>query len=482
MKTSRTTKRPARSAGSRTPRWLRSALDYVPEWIEFQMRQSEQPGCSIALAYRDTIVLEAAFGQADLHRGTPLTSRHRFRVASHSKSFTAAALLKLRESKRLRLDDTVGQYIQGLHPRTASVTISQLLSHSAGIVRDGYDTGQWSDDRPFHDRASLLQDLARGPIIDANSRLKYSNHGYGLAGLVLEAITGESFRSWVQREIVAAAGLTETEPDTPLSKRAPVASGHSSRTLLGERVVIPAQNPTHALAPATGFVSTARDLARFYAQLSPKARRSVLSVESRREMIRPQWKAEHSSIERHYGLGVFSGKSGDWNWWGHSGGFQGFITRTSHFPEQELTVCVLTNALEGPAATWHDGIAAILRACETHGGPSGRAASWRGRWWSLWGVTDLLPVGRDKVLLASPNLANPVADAPEMLVTGRDTGRIELDGSFGSHGEEIRRVRTATGRISEIWFAGQRHVSEARQARKMRNRYRVGPAGRRGSR
>ena len=79
------------------PAWLRSALDYVPDWLAFQMRASERPGCVIAISHRNRVVLERAFGHADLATGEPLTPRHRFRVASHSKSFTAAGILKLRE-------------------------------------------------------------------------------------------------------------------------------------------------------------------------------------------------------------------------------------------------------------------------------------------------------------------------------------------------------------------------------------------------
>src|SRR5438445_13866893 len=75
-------------------RWLTAALDYIPSWLEFQMRQSEQPGCAIAIAQRGRIVLERAFGHADLVAGTKLTPRHRFRVASHSKSFTASGIMK----------------------------------------------------------------------------------------------------------------------------------------------------------------------------------------------------------------------------------------------------------------------------------------------------------------------------------------------------------------------------------------------------
>src|SRR6516162_2819685 len=103
-------------------RWLKAAIDYIPRWLGYQMRQSELPGCVVALAHKDDIVLEQAFGSANLRRGTKLTPRHRFRVASHSKSFTAAGILKLREAGKLRLDDPVGEHVDGLHATVARTT------------------------------------------------------------------------------------------------------------------------------------------------------------------------------------------------------------------------------------------------------------------------------------------------------------------------------------------------------------------------
>src|SRR5438876_6560194 len=140
-------------------RWLASALDYVPRWIDFQMAASQQPGCIIAIAHRDKIILERAFGHANLSTGEELTPRHRFRVASHSKSFTAAGILKLREQGKLKLDDAAGQFVAGLHPAVAKATVAQLLSHSAGLIRDGDDAGQFHDRRPFYDANELAADL-----------------------------------------------------------------------------------------------------------------------------------------------------------------------------------------------------------------------------------------------------------------------------------------------------------------------------------
>jgi CubicO group peptidase (beta-lactamase class C family) len=181
--------------------------------------------------------------------------------------------MKLREKEKLRLDDRVGRYINDLHPAVAQVTIGQLLSHSAGIVRDGPDAGQFLDRRPFLNAKELRAQLKAAPAIEPNTRFKYSNHGYGLLGFIIEAVIGESYLSWIKREIVAAAGLEETIPDMPLAKGTPFAQGHSSKLPLGKRVIVPGKYCTHAIAPAGGFVSTARDLVRYFEQLSPKAKK-----------------------------------------------------------------------------------------------------------------------------------------------------------------------------------------------------------------
>lgn len=451
-------------------KWLPPALDYIPQWLEFQMRVLQLPGCIIAIAHRDRIVLEQAFGRADLETGTALTPRHRFRVASHSKSFTAAGVMKLREQGKIKLDDAVGLYVRGLNARVARATIAQLLSHSAGLTRDGGDAGQFLDRRPFRSVDQLRADLEDPPVIEPGTRLKYSNHGYGLIGLVIEAVAGEPYASWIKREIVDAAGLEETHPDMPIPKAAPMASGHTGRLVLGRRLVIPGTYSTQAIGPAGGFVSTAHDLALYFGQLSPKAGKSVLSAASRREMVRRHWRNPSASLERYYGLGIASGTLAGWEWFGHSGGLQGYISRTATIPEQELSISVLTNAIDGWAGIWVDGVMQILRAYFINGAPSRKVSDWTGRWWSLWGTVDLLPMG-DKVVLAVPGFVNPMLDATEIEITGRDSGRIALAEGYGSHGEPVRRSRTSSGRISELWLGGAKLLPEDKLAAEMKERY-----------
>jgi CubicO group peptidase (beta-lactamase class C family) len=451
---------PKSSDEATNPAWLEAALAYIPQWLGHQMRVSEEPGCAIAVAWHGRIVLEAAFGHADQPAGVALTSRHRFRVASHSKSFTAAGILKLREQGRLRLDDTAGQYVTGLHPDVATATLSQLLSHTAGIFRDGLDSGYWAMRKEFANDAELRADLALPPSIDANTRLKYSNHGFGLAGLVIEGITGEPYNVWTQREIVDAAGLRETTPDVPLPKAARLAKGHAGKLVLGAHVAFPSNQSTHALASATGFVSTAADLAKWFTNLSPDAETSILSRESRREITRPQWADPHSVLTRTYGLGTNSGKLEDWAWFGHGGGFPGVVTRTAMVPSQGLCVSVLTNVAEGSAPIWLDGALNILKRFQSEGAPTDKVADWAGRWWSIWGPTDLVPMG-DKVLLALPGLANPFQKVGELEVIGADEARIAVASAFGSYNEPVRRLRNKAGKVVKLRVASGTAMPEA---------------------
>lgn len=439
--------------------WLDAALAYVSSWMAFQLRYHDQPGCAVAIAYKGKVVFDAAFGSANLTTGESLTRHHRFRIASHSKTFTAAGILKLRERGLIRLDDAVGRFVEGLHPRIAEASIEQLLTHSAGLVRDGDDSGQFMDRRPYLSAEELRADLAKPPPLEPGEMFKYSNHGYGLLGLVIEAVAGEPYAAWMKREILEAAGVNGIAPDIAFSDAAPVARGHSAKEPLGRRAVIPGDNRTNAIMPAGGFVASAGDLVRFYTQLLPNAEESILSPASRREMARRRWRDEGGPQERYYGLGAIIGRSGDWESWGHSGSLQGFISRTAVYAKQNLAVSVMANAIDAPAALWLDGIVNTLKTFSQKGAPRTEIADWHGRWWSIWGATDLVPVG-DSVVIVAPTSFLPFLDGSEAEITESDGGLILKGSGFNPLRERLRRVRDAEGKIREIWIGGSRLVEE----------------------
>lgn len=439
--------------------WLKAALEYVPDWLAFQLERYRQPGCCIAIAQGPQVVLESAFGVADLATGKALTPRHRFRIASHSKTFTAAGVMLLREQGKIGLDDPVGRYVSGLHKGLAAARIGELLSHGAGVTRDGDDSGQFLDRRPFLSRAELLAELSKKQPLAPGIQLKYSNHGYGLLGLIIEEVTGSGYADWITRNVIDGAGLRETVPDmAQLRKTAPMAKGHSGEFPFEQRLVVPGDNVCDGIAPAGGFVSTASDVARFFAQLAPESKESILSPASRREMMNRRWRDNCNALESYYGYGTMMSGPGAKEWFGHTGSLQGFVSRTARFTASGFTVTVLCNAQDGLPYQWVDGIASILTAFKEHGAPTKRVAPWRGRWWSLWGASDLVPMG-NVVCQVAPALSLPFDGAnTECAITGKDRGVIQKTSAYNSPGQTIRLVRGRSGKPSELWVGGMKLV------------------------
>src|SRR5262249_42204417 len=159
-----------------------------------------------------------------------------------------------------------------------------------------------------------------------------------------------------------------------------------------------------------------------------------------REMTRAQWRNPHSSLEVHYGLGTMSGGVDRGWWFGHHGAFQGFMSRTAVLPALDVAVSIVANAIDAPPIQWTARAPPMLRTCERRGAPSDDVRVWGGRWWTIWGAIDLVPIG-DKVLAASPSLPMPFTDASEIAVSSPDTGAITLADGFGSHGERVERIR-----------------------------------------
>jgi D-alanyl-D-alanine carboxypeptidase len=193
-------------------------------------------------------------------------------------------------------------------------------------------------------------------------------------------------------------------------------------------------------------------------------------------MLQRRWRDDCNPQESWYGLGTMMNGPGPKEWVGHTGSLQGFVSRTARFTASGLTVTALANAQDGLAWAWVDGIAAILDAFRQHGAPAKRLAGWRSRWWTLWGCTDLLPVG-DRVLQIAPALHPPIdATSTEIRVTGPDRGVVQRTSGYNSPGQGVRLVRDARGRPRELWVGGTRLLPREALVAEARARY-AGTAG-----
>ncbi|MDQ2956728.1 MAG: beta-lactamase family protein [Actinomycetota bacterium] len=429
-------------------------LDYYRSWLSYRQWYLRVPGVQVAVAVDGTLRMSAAFGSADLATGSPLTDRHLFRIASHSKTFTAVAVLQLAEQGRLRLDDTLASHLDELAGSPlAQVTVRELLTHSAGVIRDSEDGDFWQLLRDFPSRAELLaiaNEQSAG-VLARNERFKYSNIGYGLLGLIIEAVTGRSYHEQVTDTIIGRLGLRDTGPELVEPRRADFAAGHSALAYAADRRVIE-HIDTDALAAATGFYATASDLVTFFSALLPDDDR-LLGADSQRELRHPHWTVKEP--ETRYGLGVFLTRLGERDLFGHSGGYPGHITRTLACPDRRLVVSVLTNAIDGAAESLATALIRFTDLAEsaTHQ-RSENASRFTGRFSWLWGVQDVALI--DGYLFAvNPTAINPAEDPVPLEVVDDTTLKIVGGPGGGSIGElmhyefaddgSIRTVRGGSG-------------------------------------
>ena len=342
---------------------LQAALAYAEDWIAYRAFRLRVPGVQYAVLFDGEVQLSGAVGLADLEAGVPLTESHLFRVASHSKTFTATAVLQLVEAGSLALDTPLGDVVGELAGAPiASVTVRELLEHGGGVIRDGVDGDFWQLSRPFPDEAELLA-MARddGTKVEPNTRFAYSNIGYSLLGLVVARASGRSYNDYVRSEIVARLGLADTDPELVPARAAEYATGYTGFETSLERQPIDHVD-THAMSAATGFTSTAADLVRYIAAHRPGDER-LLSDASKRLQQRAAWQsAPDSPTSRRYGLGMALDTIAGRRVIGHSGGFPGYITNTLLAVDDGIAVSVLTNATDGPAGELAAGILKLLDA------------------------------------------------------------------------------------------------------------------------
>jgi CubicO group peptidase (beta-lactamase class C family) len=421
---------------------------YLDEWLAFRQRYLRVPGIQAAFLLRDEVLLSGAYGLADVEREIPLTTGHLFRIASHSKTFTATAVLQLVEAGRLRLDDRADAWVDYLAGAPlGGVTVGELLAHSGGLTRDGVDGDHWQLFRGFPDEAVLREiALAAGSsVLPANERFKYSNIGFSLLGAIIEQASGASYGQYVQEHIVDALGLRDTGPEYEPSRAHDYASGYSAFAYADKRVPIEHVD-TRAMASATGFYSTAGDVVRYFSAHFLSDER-LLTDASKRRMQQALW--DTGVDNRSYGLGLAISTLRGRTVIGHGGGYPGHITSTMADPQAKFAVSVLTNAIDGPAEECVLAAIHLLDLALEGPGANPALSRFTGRFADLWGVIDIAVLG-GRLWMLRPTLGDPADKATPLELVDETTLRIAGGNGFGSYGEPVSYDFRDDGTIRSI--------------------------------
>ena len=363
--------------------------------------------------------------------------------------FTSTAVLQLPEAGALRLDDRADAWLDHLAGTgIGAATLRDLLGHGAGVSRDSADGDFWQLLAPFPDAAGIRCLTGAGAdadVLEVAERFKYSNLGFGLLGLVIEAAGGLTFGGYVAARIAEPLGLTRAGADWDPARAGDFATGHTGLATSADGVSRLAIDPvaTGALAPATGVYSTAEDLIRFAAVPCLGDPRLVPDAAKRR-MQHPQWSTGRQDED--YGLGTILTTIGDRHTAGHSGGFPGHLTRTIWDPVDRFAVSILTNAIDGPASALAATVVRLVNLAAEVPAPARTAHLDRftGRFANVWGLLDVVRLG-GRLYALDPAAADPTDRPVHLTVEDDSTLRIGGGTGYGSYGEAFRYTWAPAG-------------------------------------
>lgn len=305
-----------------------------------ELKQRNTPGAAVAVIKDGQVIYAKGYGVASIETGAPVTPDMLFRLGSTTKMLTAAALVTLAASGKLKLDAPIGDYVKGLNPRLAQVTAHQLLSHSAGL-RDFAATITSNDDAALGNQArSWKEDVF---FTEPGKIYSYSSPGYWLAGLVVEEVGAKPYADAMAELLFKPLGMSRSTLRPSVAMTYPLTTGHRIENNMAV-VIRPAFNNT-AMWPGGSVYSNVGDLARFVIALMNEGR--LEGKQALAPMAVAKLPAPHVTLpgttDVNYGYGLMS-----YNYRGvrvtqHGGASTGYGSTIQLVPEHKFAVIVLTN-------------------------------------------------------------------------------------------------------------------------------------------
>lgn len=329
---------PAVAAQARAglPRATEAAIDRA---VAEAMAAQRIPGLALGVVRDGRLVLARGYGIANLEHNVPVTPETVFKIGSVSKQFLAAGVLLLAQDGKLALDDPVSRHLSGTPPTWEPITLRQLLSHTAGVIREG---PAYTPIRSQPDSVVVQSAFGAALLFAPGTGWQYCNVCYFALADVIRIRGGQPWPEFMAERVFRPAGMLDTRTTTTTELVPRRASGYVWQA--GQFAPAP---EVPGLRPSGAFLSTVRDLARWDSVLT---RGALLSSASRDEMWTPARLADGTPARAGdgddppgYGLGWQIGTLDGRRRIHHGGSLPGFRAQYARYPDQGLAVIVLTN-------------------------------------------------------------------------------------------------------------------------------------------
>lgn len=295
----------------------------------------------VLVARQGQVVLKKGYGLADRERKIPIDLATVFSVGSITKQFTAAAILRLEQDGKLRVEDSIGRFLPEVPPDKAGITLHHLLTHTAGLRSDYAPSDYDPVGRDEYVRRALQAPLESGP----GERYFYSNAGYSLLGAIIEIASGEPYERYLHDHLFQPAGMAETGYRIPQWQGDRVAHGYLRGRDWGtilERPWAP-DGPWWPLRANGGIHTTLEDMYRWNQALDSDL---VLSAEERGKLFSPYVREGPGAAAFYaYGWAVLETPRGT-TLITHNGGNGVYVAELQRFTDEGVLVFLTSTVAE----------------------------------------------------------------------------------------------------------------------------------------
>ena len=322
-----------------------AASDKVDSYIAARVREQRIPGLALAVIRDGRVVKERGYGLANIELQVLVTPETVFQLGSIGKQFTAAAILMLAEDGKLSLDDKITRYLPNTAAAWNGITIRHLLNHTSGLA-------DYTDDKyiapggltPLHEELTDDEILRRFTTLPFDfapgEKWSYSNTGYAILGFLVRKVSGQSYGDFLRSRIFKPLGMSATRVISESDIIPNRAAGYilENGEIRNQHWVSPHSN---TLADGALY-STAADMIKWDAAITARA---LLKPESYAQMWTPAPLNDGKTYP--YGFAWDLLEVNGHRLQEHGGAWQGFTAHYSRYPDDHLSVIVLTNLESG---------------------------------------------------------------------------------------------------------------------------------------
>ena len=312
------------------------------------VKEHRLPGAAVGVVHDGQLAWSGGVGFAERATRRPSDPKTLYRIASITKTFTATAVMQLRDAGKLALDDPAIVYLPELAAAQSplgpleTLTIRRMLSHESGLQSEPPGTN-WSDvlyeDDPNRTLSRASEIALRVPV---HTQWKYSNLAYQLLGEIVARVSNTTYPKYIRSKILRPLGMTATSLD-PLAARlrARRAIGYEPRFLSDELELAPEE--ASVFGAEGGLWSCVDDLARWLScQLADDPK--IIDKSTLDEMHKPRYLTDDEWLNA-WCIGWYARRREDTVWIMHSGGHYGFITNACFEPKEKIGAIALVNGI-----------------------------------------------------------------------------------------------------------------------------------------